>query len=132
MAWREGYWGRLESGKIHLATEDEEIDEIPETAYESDDWIEVPDFRDLGCGRDLVFDFVARQLPSEADRVYGIFRSSGAYGRYKDLLDSRALLDEWFGFENSRREEAIRAWCREIDMELTEDGNDRADTDTHA
>jgi hypothetical protein len=82
------------TGQIHLSTDDGEFDEIPEKAYESDDWIEIPDRNQLDLGRELVFEFVARELPSEFDRVKQIFTRRGAYARYKDLLDERGMLQE--------------------------------------
>ena len=39
------------------------------------------------------------------------------------------LLDEWYAFENSRHEQAIRDWCRENDLQLTDDSGGDEDSD---
>jgi len=108
------------TGQIHYATDDDEIDEIPEEAYESDDWVAIPHRNDLDLGRKLVFEFVERKMPSEIDRVSYFFNRRGAYARYKDLLDENGLLKEWYDFENERERRAILEWCRENGIEITE------------
>lgn len=106
------------SGEICFGSEDGEIDEIPDEAYESEGWVAVPEFRDIGCGANLVQDFVAQRLPEDAADVHRIFRRSGAYARFKDLLSHRGALEEWYAFENARQEQAIRDWCRDNGLEL--------------
>jgi len=120
------------AGEIRLFTEDGEIDEIPEEAYESDEWVAVPEFRDIGCGSNLVHEFIARRVPEEAEEVRRIFHRPGAYGRLKELLASRGLLllEEWYDFENSRQETAIREWCADNGIELVGDAVSDADADT--
>ena len=108
------------TGQIWWASESGDMDEIPEDAYESDDWVAVPHKNDLDMGRDLVFEFVAQHLPDDSDRVRNFFHSRGAYTRYKELLKTRELLQEWYDFENARVEEAIREWCRYNEIEITE------------
>ncbi len=74
------------TGTVCWCTADGENDDIPEEAYESDDWITVPDFKDLRCGQNLVFDFVDERIPADIAQIHSMFRKSGAYARYKDLL----------------------------------------------
>jgi len=107
------------TGQVCFASEDAELDEIPEEAYESPDWVAVPQLRDIGCGTNLVDEFVAERLPEDAAEVQRIFRRAGAYGRYKALLAQRGVLEEWYQFEGARQEEAIRAWCRDNGLDLT-------------
>ena len=107
------------TGEIYWQTEDREIDDIPEEAYESDDWFEVPTFRDIGCGTNLVSDFAGQYLPDDFDDVQRMFRRAGAYGRFKALLERRGLLEEWYQFESARQEHAIRQWCEDHGIELT-------------
>ena len=59
---------------------------------------EIPHKNDLDLGQALVFEFAASHLPDEYDRVRDIFRRRGAYGRFKDLLDSKGLLETWYRF----------------------------------
>ncbi len=82
--------------------------------------MEVPHQNDLGLGRELVFKFVAQRLPSDYEHVQMIFRKRGANSGYKDLLDRRGLLQEWYDFENAREKEAIREWCLENGIDISD------------
>ena len=82
--------------------------------------IEIPHKNDLGLGRKLVFEFVEEYIPNDYERVRKMFRRSGAYSRYKDLLERRGLLKKWYDIENSREENAVRKWCDENEIELEE------------
>jgi hypothetical protein len=57
-------------------------------------------------------------LPEELDRVYSIFRSKGAYSIYKDLLERKGFLDEWYKYENERQKVGLKEWCRENNIEI--------------
>ena len=107
------------TGEICWSSDTSDIDDIPEEAYESDDWIEIPHKNDLDLGRDLVFDFIAQNLPSEQDRVYHIFRRRGAYNRYKNFLEEKGLLQKWYNYENEQTSKAIKEWCQENNITLT-------------
>lgn len=109
------------TGEICLSTEDGEIDQIPEEVYESDEWVAVPEFRDIGCGSNLVHEFIASYAPREAEEVQRIFHRPGAYGRFKDLLANHGLLEEWYQFESAQQETAIRDWCAECGIDLEDD-----------
>lgn len=85
------------------------------------DWdtcTEIPHPNELGLGKRLVFRFVDRHLPDEADRVEYFFRKRGAYGRYKELLAEKGLLDAWYEFEAKAMQEAVKAWCAEGGIEI--------------
>ncbi len=108
------------TGKVYYQSEMGDLDEIPEEIDEPDSWVEVPHQNDLGLGRELVFKFVAQRLPSDYEHVQMIFRKRGAYSSYKDLLDRRGLLQEWYDFENAREKEAIREWCLENGIDISD------------
>ncbi len=93
-------------------------EELPEDLYENDDYIEIPHKNDLNLGRNLVFDFVASRLPEDIDNVHNYFRKKGAYSRFKDLLERKELLDEWFQFENEQTEKELRNWCKINEIEI--------------
>jgi hypothetical protein len=99
-----------------------EMTGIDETADGDDlDWdqcIEIPHKNDLNLGRNLVFQFVEEYIPADYERVKKMFRRSGAYSRYKDLLERRGLLNNWYDIENSQEESALRNWCKENEIEL--------------
>jgi organic hydroperoxide reductase OsmC/OhrA len=44
----------------------------------------------------------------------------GAYRRFKDLLDSAGLLEEWYGLEDAILEKALRDWCEENDIDMVD------------
>jgi hypothetical protein len=109
-----------EIGKIFYQSEMAYIDEISEEDTDWEKMIEIPHKNDLDLGHNLVFEFTASNLPDEYDRVRDIFRYKGAYGRFKDLLDSKGLLEAWYRFENDREKEALRRWCDENKIELSD------------
>lgn len=108
------------TGQVSFKSELSGIDEIPEEAYDSDSWQEVPHKNELGLGRDLVFSFVTQKIPADLDRVRSFFDRRGAYSSYKALLEKRGLLEEWYEFENAHQKEAILQWCRDVGIEVTE------------
>lgn len=93
-----------------------------EASGEDLDWdacIHIPHRNDLGLGQGLVFEFVIDHLPDEYDGVREIFHKRGAYGRFKDLLQSKGLLQAWFDFEHQREEQELRKWCKESEIQLS-------------
>ena len=56
--------------------------------------------------------------PLDLLKTRNIFARRGAYGRFKDLLDSRGMLEKWYAFEASATENALRAWCEDVGLQL--------------
>jgi hypothetical protein len=108
----------LDNGEIYFHSEDGVFDELDEDTFDCDNFIVIPHKNDLDLGQSLVFDFVEQQMPDDSGRVQGIFSHRGAYSRFKDLLDHRGLLENWYDFESHREEEALREWCRENEVKL--------------
>jgi hypothetical protein len=108
------------TGKIYYVSDLTGDDELPEDAEESDDSISVPHKNDLNLGRNLVFSFVRQELPDAYGDVSDIFRKRGAYGRFKGLLQRHGMLEAWYAFEERATKEAVRAWCEEVDIQLTD------------
>jgi hypothetical protein len=67
-----------------------------------------------------VFAFAEQVMPDHYDTVRDIFRRRGAYGRFKDFLDAKRMLERWYDFEAKAAERALRAWCQENGIELTD------------
>jgi hypothetical protein len=59
-------------------------------------------------------------LPAEVGRVQNIFQHRGAYTRFKEFLTSKGLLEEWYTYEDTQQKAALREWCRENSIEITE------------
>ena len=107
-----------ETGQIFYTSEMGDSDELPEDIDDSDKYIDIPHKTDLDLGKALVNEFTSKYLPDEVDKVYSIFRRKGAYSRYKDLLDRKGVLDDWYAYEKERQEVALREWCRRESIEL--------------
>ncbi len=110
----------LDIGKIHWVSDliDAEEEEVPADVETSDRYVSVPHKNELDLGRFLVTRFVRQALPDCEKEVDAIFRRRGAYGRYKEFLDSRGKLEQWYRFEEDARAEALREWCLEKGIEV--------------
>ena len=108
-----------DTGQIHWRSEEGDLDEISDKDLSWDRCIEIPHKNDLGLGQELVFEFVANHLPDEFENVQQIFQRRGAYSQFKDLLDSKGLLQSWYDFEDQHEEQALRQWCSENGLELS-------------
>lgn len=107
-------WVCRTTGKVYVKSEYvPEEEQIPEDVDEYDKYIPVPNSRKLDLGRDLVFRFVAAELPQQLDRVLDMFRRKGAYGRFSGLLDSLGARDKWHQFRDEQTKAAMRSWCEE-------------------
>ncbi len=93
------------------------IDEINDD-LDCDKFVRIPYKSDLGLGRELALEFAAEHLADEYQRIQRIFQSRGAYGRFKDLLEYKGLLQSWYDFENRREEEVLRQWCEDEGIDL--------------
>ena len=107
-----------ETGEIFYTSEIGDSDELPEDIDDTDKYIIIPHKNELDLGKALVIEFTSEYLPEELDRVYSIFRRKGAYSRYKDLLESKGVLEDWYEFENERQNVALKEWCKENNIQI--------------
>jgi len=98
----------------------DEIDQLSEADYDSKIHIHLPDKKDLGLGRDLVFEFVELFIPDKEDKIEHIFSRKGAYSRYKNYLDDIDMLEQWHEFENQRELMALTEWCEDNEVNITD------------
>ncbi len=113
----------LDTGKIHWVSAFGDLpdaEELPADLETSDRYIALPHKKDLDLGRYLVTRFVRQTMPDSEPEVEAIFRRRGAYGRFKDLLNAKGQLDAWYRFEEAARDNALRAWCAQNDIEMGE------------
>ena len=113
----------LDTGKIHLVSDFGDVmeeDQPPDDVETSDRYLAIPHKNELDLGRDLVLRFVDRELPDDLDAVEDMFRRKGAYGRFKQLLESRGALDRWHDYEDRAIEEALQGWCEENGVRVAE------------
>lgn len=79
----------------------------------NDDYLPLPDQRELDLGTRLVWRFVRQEIPGLEPKVREMFSRRGAYRRWKDFLDRNDLLDQWHGFEDEATRQALLKWCFE-------------------
>jgi hypothetical protein len=112
-----------ETGKIHWRFADPPLDEEEELPHDIEDeekYLPVPDKRELDLGKQLVLAFAREFLPDEFDYIRDMFRRRGAYGQFKALLARKNAIDAWHDFENKAAERALREWCEENSLTLTD------------
>lgn len=110
-----------ETAQVYLQSDVADSDEdIPDDVTDETRYVSVPHKNVLGLGRDLVFAFASEALPEDMDRVRAFFSRRGAYARFKDLLERRGELDQWYEFEQKATEAALHEWARENGLDLSE------------
>jgi len=80
----------------------------------------VPHKTELDLGKNLALRFAALELSDSYQQVAGIFRSKGAYGRFKQLLEDNGVLENWYKFEAEACDKALREWCAANDIQIVE------------
>jgi len=112
----------LDSGEIYWKSDLSDVDELPDDFDTSDRYLAVPHKHELDLGKRLVERFTALKLPDSGDDVRRIFSHKGAYSRFRQLLESKGLLDAWYAFENEQVSRTLREWCAENGIGLVEHG----------
>jgi len=108
------------TGEVHWSSSTMELDdELPEDIEDGSIYVAVPNKHDLNLGKDLALTFAEEQLADSYQTVANIFRQRGAYGRFKDLLDRKGLLQAWYDFEAKATELALREWAAEEGISIT-------------
>ncbi|MBA1147653.1 hypothetical protein H0Z60_11380 [Ectothiorhodospiraceae bacterium WFHF3C12] len=114
----------LETGKVHLQLEPGAVDDmepLPDDIDDADKYVAIPDKYHLDLGKDLVFRFVSDYVPEDVGTVRGMFSRKGAYRRFKDFLEDRGLLDQWYAYEEAAIERALREWCEYQGVALSDE-----------
>jgi len=106
-----------DTGKFYYKSELGDVDEMPEDV-DDEKYLEVPHKNDLDLGKALVLGFASEHLPDEVHEVDRIFSRKGAYARFKQLLENRGLLQEWYDYENQRTKTALKEWCANEGIEV--------------
>ena len=107
-----------ETGEIYYVSEIGDSDELPDDVDDADKYIEIPHKNELDLGKALVLEFASEHLPDDLQEVIRIFNRKGAYARFKQLLEGKDMLDQWYEYENKRQETALREWCTENGIEV--------------
>src|SRR5258705_10141188 len=104
------YW-RSDLSDLDEFNDDEFNDELPNDVEDGENYIDIPDRRELGLGKPLAIDFAREFLPNDLDDVRYMFSKRGAYRKLRTLLTRRNALDRWYDFESKATERALREWC---------------------
>ncbi len=97
---------------------DEGEEPIPDNLYESNEYIQVPSKHDLDLGKRLVFDFVNQFMGNDLETVSQIFSKKGAYSCYKDLLERKGMLEQWYKYEEQESKKALLEWAKQNEITL--------------
>jgi hypothetical protein len=108
------------TGHTYYHSEMADMDELPEDVEENDDYVEIPHRYDLDLGKQLVWDFVEREIPGLKGKVQRIFSRRGAYSRFKGFLADLELLDAWHRFEDDRTKKVLLEWCESKGIPIEE------------
>jgi hypothetical protein len=106
------------TGETFFASENIGESEFPDDVDDNDDYIAIPHRNDLDLGKPLVMEFVRSHCSELANRVIAIFSRRGAYGRFKELMAEKGLLEQWYAFENARTKVALLEWCAENGLDI--------------
>jgi hypothetical protein len=68
----------------------------------------------------LCLRFIRQELTDSYAEAKNIFRGTGAYRRFKQMLQSEGLLQKWYKFEQESVEQALREWCEENGLRVIE------------
>jgi hypothetical protein len=113
---------RLSTGEAFFKSDEAGMDELPEDIDERvEDYRAIPHKYDLDLGQDLVWRFVRQEIPDLEDRIRSFFRRQGAYGRFKDYLAERGILEKWYEYGEQQTHEALHEWCKDNNVELEEE-----------
>lgn len=104
------YWTSFDAGP------EGELEELPDDHADENLYWAIPDKRDLDLGKDLVLAFSREYLPDHYDRVRDIFRQSGAYRNFKDLLEKLGFIETWYDYESAQTKAALLKWAKEKGM----------------
>ncbi len=113
-----------QSGRIYWPS-DEKVtgvapDALPDDVDDEDKYFTLPGKKELGLGKPLVLDFAQEFLPGAFDDVRDMFNRRGAFARFRALLTRKGLRDQWHAFEASAEERALREWCKDMKITMSE------------
>ena len=101
-----------------ISLRDGEEHELSNDIDDEEKYVTVPSQRGLGLGKPLALKFAEEFLPNDLWKVRDIFSRSGAFPRFRDLLESRDAVQQWRDFEERATDQALREWCAENKIAL--------------
>ena len=113
-------WVSLDTGAVHVRSElvPADLAPLPDDIDTSARYVPVPTVNHLDLGMQLVFDFVDATMPDDDEYVRQMFKRSGAYRRFSDLVEERGLTDRWHDFREAQTRAVLAGWCEENGLQL--------------
>ena len=109
----------LETGAIHYHSEYGDLEEqLPDDIDDEYKYVAIPQKRYFGLGKRLALSFTEQFLPKNLDEVWEMFKRSGAFSKFKQLIEAHDQLDHWRLFESEALTQAIRQWCHDNEITL--------------
>lgn len=109
----------IETGVIFYHSEFGDNEEpVPDDIDDAEKYLALPHKNDLDLGKRLALRFAEEYLVDVVDDVHQLFRHKGAYGRFKNLVERRGVLQQWYDFEDRSRREKLRQWCEDNEIEV--------------
>nr|VFK29350.1 MAG: hypothetical protein BECKMB1821G_GA0114241_104811 [Candidatus Kentron sp. MB]VFK33510.1 MAG: hypothetical protein BECKMB1821I_GA0114274_104711 [Candidatus Kentron sp. MB]VFK76245.1 MAG: hypothetical protein BECKMB1821H_GA0114242_104810 [Candidatus Kentron sp. MB] len=106
----------IETGQVYWRSAYSDNEEPLPDDIDTGNYIAIPHKNDLDLGRSLVLRFAEEYISKDYEKVEEIFSRSGAYVRFKDLLETRGMLEKWYEYEDTASDEALLRWCEENDI----------------
>lgn len=110
-------WVQRSTGTVYFKSDFGAEQELPEDLGTTDDYLEVPNQRDLDLGNAMALAFTEAEMAQNYDQVREMFRKKGAYANFSRLLEASNLRDKWHKFQEERTRQALSEWCRENGLE---------------
>lgn len=108
-----------DTGNIYWLSNSQDLEEaVPDDVETAERYIAVPHKNELQLGQKMALDFIGQALPNDYNLVSSFFRKRGAYRRFRELLQAQGMLEQWFMFEASACDSALRDWCEEHSIQI--------------
>lgn len=100
------------TGEIYYHSEiGENPEPLPEDIGDTRKYVAIPHKNELDLGERLATRFAGEFMADDLGRVRGIFGRRGAYARFKNLLETRGMLERWYQYEADAQRQALKEWC---------------------
>jgi len=110
-----------DTGEIFYDAPDGDLaEDLPEIVADKTKYVKIPNERDLGLGIPLRLDFIRKHAPDSYEEAFHISRRPKAYGRLRDLLERTGLIETWYKFQEEALHDALKQWCADNQLELSE------------
>lgn len=113
----------LETGAVFREGPEGGDEVLPEDLHDASRYVSIPHKVELDLGSRLPLRFADERLPHRYSDVRAIFRSKGAYSRFKSLLIHERALDEWYAYQDAAVREALTKWAADNGLNVDVGGD---------